>query len=500
MFRETNKIYIFDKSPLLLDCLDKSISCFGLRAEKISEFREEYLNSDGIIYNCGCQYDTVGVLEGFYGILPFFERGYQGNIILISYGNRLSQEDTLEKLFDSRISFFTLPFQLPLIISQLLTKPTESSESQRHFCCNSLMRCFPSRKMHDALEGLKNWYSETNIDKLMQLVGQPRSFAQLEHDISNQAPWINKLKACFIKPLPLFLDKIPENLGILIVDDESRWFDDIRKVIGVASNDLWKVEWARDRKEALEKLKAYFEATGNFFPIDVILLDLQFSEKTDEGIKILEEIRKLSQNIPVIVLTVQFGTSVKIIDCLEKGANYYSTKMELNNLPAYIARVMQTSRPNIDERSFETDLSNDEKYMLKHLLRENTAIVVEKNMSSEMSKAGNKKIFQLRRYVSLDGESTEQVPVIVKIGPAKGLANEYENFRRYIAPYLPLHAAKIDRFLIYKEKAILSYIKVSGANDDLELNHVTSLYDGLVHLGNEGKIEEIIASLNRFIP
>ena len=102
-------------------------------------------------------------------------------------------------------------------------------------------------------------------------------------------------------------------------------------------------------KEGLELLKKDRE-------ISLVLLDIkmpqQFALDEDyEGIEVLKEIRKLSPEMPVIMVTV-FGTDIeKIVDSIKAGAFHYVSK-PLD--PSYLA--LQVNRA-LKERSLSRDVS-----------------------------------------------------------------------------------------------------------------------------------------------
>ena len=103
-------------------------------------------------------------------------------------------------------------------------------------------------------------------------------------------------------------------------------------------------------KEGLELLKKDRE-------ISLVLLDIkmpqQFALDEDyEGIEVLKEIRKLSPEMPVIMVTV-FGTDIeKIVDSIKAGAFHYVSK-PLD--PSYLA--LQVNRA-LKERSLSRDVSH----------------------------------------------------------------------------------------------------------------------------------------------
>ena len=102
--------------------------------------------------------------------------------------------------------------------------------------------------------------------------------------------------------------------SILIIEDEELWF---KQVKGLSSN--FNCEWARTIQQAKDKLK---ETT-----FDLILLDLYFekNKKEKEGMKFIPEIKKISDDTPIIVFTIDDNVKTST-QAINNGASYFLRK------------------------------------------------------------------------------------------------------------------------------------------------------------------------------
>ncbi len=75
---------------------------------------------------------------------------------------------------------------------------------------------------------------------------------------------------------------------------------------------------------------------------DLILLDLKMPEM--DGIQVLERVRALDPNLPVIIMTA-YGTIQSAIEAIQKGAFYYITKpFEVSELKIQIQKALEYRR------------------------------------------------------------------------------------------------------------------------------------------------------------
>ncbi|MEG0686781.1 MAG: response regulator transcription factor [Erysipelotrichales bacterium] len=140
-------------------------------------------------------------------------------------------------------------------------------------------------------------------------------------------------------------------MKILVVEDEL----DLQKALkmGLSKKGL-DVDCASDGQEALD---LYFEHM-----YDLIVLDLNLPYI--DGIEVLEEIRKDSQEVKVIVLSARSEIDHKIIG-LDKGANDYLAKpFHFSELEARIRALLRRSFVTNDNlitiKDFKLDLNKRE--------------------------------------------------------------------------------------------------------------------------------------------
>ena len=122
---------------------------------------------------------------------------------------------------------------------------------------------------------------------------------------------------------------------ILIVEDESRITSFLEKGLGASG---YTTSVASTGEEGLAMAR-----TDEF---DLVILDLGLPDT--DGLKVLEELRKRDQSIPVIILTARDGVS-DTVHGLEGGADDYVTKpFRFEELLARIkARLRQDKKPEL---------------------------------------------------------------------------------------------------------------------------------------------------------
>ncbi len=104
--------------------------------------------------------------------------------------------------------------------------------------------------------------------------------------------------------------------------------------------------------------------------IDLVLTDLRMPE--GDGLALLEELRRLNPQIPVVVMTA-FGTIQTAVDAMKRGAADYLTKpIDLDELEVLVARVLER-RALISENA-ELRRLVDQKYRLQGLESANAAM------------------------------------------------------------------------------------------------------------------------------
>jgi DNA-binding NtrC family response regulator len=123
---------------------------------------------------------------------------------------------------------------------------------------------------------------------------------------------------------------------ILIVDDEERFRTTLGKLLAVRGLEVYTVG---SGKEALEELKTN--------PCDVVLLDVKMPEMN--GIEALMEIKKVSPNVEVIMLTGHASVDVAV-EIMKLGCYEYLLK------PCQIEELMEKI-----ESAYERKIAREER-------------------------------------------------------------------------------------------------------------------------------------------
>ena len=110
---------------------------------------------------------------------------------------------------------------------------------------------------------------------------------------------------------------------ILIVDDEKDMLVVLKRMISEKTD--YQVVTEADPVTALELFKKQ--------PFDLVITDLKMAKM--DGIKLLEEVKKISPRVSVFVMTA-YGTIETAVEAIQKGANDYLTK------PLRMERVLLT--------------------------------------------------------------------------------------------------------------------------------------------------------------
>ncbi len=99
---------------------------------------------------------------------------------------------------------------------------------------------------------------------------------------------------------------------ILVVDDDSNLLEIIK--MRLESSD-YEVITVQDEEDALKAVKEQ--------AFDLSIIDLQLKER--DGISVMEDVHKITPEIPVIILTA-YGSIENAVEAMNKGAYDYMTK------------------------------------------------------------------------------------------------------------------------------------------------------------------------------
>jgi len=114
---------------------------------------------------------------------------------------------------------------------------------------------------------------------------------------------------------------------LLVVDDEPNALFGITQIL---QDEGYKVITASNGKEALESLEKN--------TVNLVVTDLKMPGLS--GMELLQEIKKLDQDIPIILLTA-YGSVDLAVEALKQGAYYFFEKPIFNTLDKFLAMIRQ---------------------------------------------------------------------------------------------------------------------------------------------------------------
>ncbi|MFB0505432.1 MAG: sigma-54-dependent transcriptional regulator [Thermodesulfobacteriota bacterium] len=122
-----------------------------------------------------------------------------------------------------------------------------------------------------------------------------------------------------------------EKEKILVVDDEASHRTMLKAVL---SSEGYQVSEADDGKTAIQAVEKAF--------YDLILMDVRMTEL--DGIEALQEIKKISPEIPIIIMTA-YGSVKTAVEALKSGAYDYLTKpLDIEELKILILKALDHHR------------------------------------------------------------------------------------------------------------------------------------------------------------
>lgn len=126
---------------------------------------------------------------------------------------------------------------------------------------------------------------------------------------------------------------------ILVVDDEPNSLFGLSQIL---TDEGYQVIPAERAEEALGKLKND--------TINLVITDERMSGLS--GMELLAEVKKIDQNLPVILVTA-FGSVSMAVEALKKGAFYFFEKPIFNNLERFLIIVRQALKTQEMERELD---------------------------------------------------------------------------------------------------------------------------------------------------
>jgi len=118
-------------------------------------------------------------------------------------------------------------------------------------------------------------------------------------------------------------------MKLLIIDDEELLVEVFKPILERQGVEVLNSQTGEGGIEILKKEKP-----------SVVLLDISLKGTMNNGIKVLEEIRKIDQTCQIVMITGSDASLEK--ECLAKGANFYLTKpIRLSTIKDILAKARQ---------------------------------------------------------------------------------------------------------------------------------------------------------------
>ncbi len=210
------------------------------------------------------------------------------------------------------------------------------------------------------------------------------------------------------------------NHSILIVDDEP----EMRAALSHALNRSgYSVESASNGHEALEKIKK--DVFG------MVITDMKMPEMS--GMQVLEEVKKMSPQIPVIMMTA-FGTIDNAVEAMKVGASDYIIK-------PFSTEILEETIRKVCEKSNRSSMKTVQNPVIKKVVKNKKIITKDPMMLKILESARN--VAPTNSTVLILGES----------GTGKEMLADYihQNSGRSDHPYVALNCAALPEHLAESE-------------------------------------------------
>ncbi|MGD8716505.1 MAG: sigma-54 dependent transcriptional regulator, partial [Desulfobacterales bacterium] len=207
---------------------------------------------------------------------------------------------------------------------------------------------------------------------------------------------------------------------ILIVDDEKNY---LRVLSAVLEDEGYEILTALSGQEALEIQKAS--------DLDLVLTDMKMPGM--DGIKLLENIKAIDPDLPVIMMTAH-GTVDKAVEAMQKGAYSYILKpFDNERLTIYTKKAISMYQVVKDNRRLRDEVET--KYRFGNIIGKSKAI---------------RKVFDTIRKVAPSGAT---VLIEGESGTGKELVAKsiHFNSQRHDKPYIAVNCSALAETLLESE-------------------------------------------------
>ena len=288
--------------------------------------------------------------------------------------------------------------------------------------------------------------------------------------------------------------------NLLIVDDSARMIaakmaqDQSLRTRCVA--DVVELRWSRDIVARLSRELKRRQNAGKLY--DLALLGLRFGEPAGydlSGYHLMPHLRRFFPKTPIVVYS-RHDDMVELARTFRNGASWFLRKDELCRLTEVIS-ILNTPRPWQPEwqtiqaaglvrfefapskkrRAFKSSFDEARQYLTYKCMEAFPGRTIRMTpMGGGFSRAATFKAVKVARHRQM------QVPVIVKIAEREDMMMEYERYFRFIRPYIPNDAGRVENpeRVLDADHAAIVYTFAGTQNERRELKDLKSMMiDGL---------------------
>ena len=337
------------------------------------------------------------------------------------------------------------------------------------------------KNLCNALVNLVKTALETGYE--IELTALESSFAALEN-AENSSQVLKAIKdltaiedtaAMFVPDELLIVNKKqkPDRwTRILTVDDSGLVRSALKRIFYETGASL---EEAKNGTEAVEKI-------SEINKYDLILLDLEMPDLS--GIEVLEQIRRASQDVVVMMLTSSEDIK-KAITTIREGADGYFQKQDLplegdRSEFFYALEQAKQYRAGIIARRQLEQLKTDFYSMITHDIR-NPANVVELALEQLLEDETSFDVSQ-QKLIRLASEAAQKMLALV---------TDYLDYAKIDAGYLKIEAIETDLVKLVKSSSDLARVMANEKHQTLTLE----LSEQLIAFADEPKLKQVVDNL-----
>lgn len=206
--------------------------------------------------------------------------------------------------------------------------------------------------------------------------------------------------------------------NVVIVDDEVRIADGLKKIIMRMGGSYQVIEVFNDSKDAYRYLKK------NKVKVDLLITDICMPELS--GLELIEGVRKFHQHLPCIILT-GYGEFEYARKAISLGVVRYLLKpVDIDELTQVMEHLIM-HHTEIDKNSISTDLSKEVLYLKKEIETDFRAF----DMNVKAEKLGLSKEYLYRLFRKEMDISLNEYLQNVRLEKAKQYLSESGKYKVY---------------------------------------------------------------------